>query len=111
MHGFLESVRIENLKTGLHVLLLSAGFTNSNIRNNALMADGSVQGVSPRDESKLMSPEHVARQLTLAIKRKKRNKILTMQGKLAALFQRIIPTVVDRAAYREFAREPDSPFK
>ncbi|MFW6369879.1 MAG: SDR family oxidoreductase [Bacteroidota bacterium] len=111
MHGFLESLRIENMKNGLHVLLLSAGFTASNIRNSALMADGSTQGSSPRNESKLMPAEKVAKVLLRAIQKRKRNKILTVQGKLAALFQRIVPTVVDWGAYREFAREPDSPFK
>ncbi len=36
MQGFLESLRIENLKKGLHVLIACPGFTASNIRNTAL---------------------------------------------------------------------------
>ena len=32
LQGFLESLRIENLKNNLHVLIISPGFTSSNIR-------------------------------------------------------------------------------
>ena len=92
-------------------MILSAGFTRSQIREKALTFNGEEQGRSPRDEDKMMTPEHVANAIIRAIKRKKRNKILTIEGQLTALFQRIIPTVVDIVAYKKFAREPDSPFK
>ena len=36
IHGLLESLRLENLKKGLHVLIACPGFTASNIRNTAL---------------------------------------------------------------------------
>lgn len=111
IHGFLETIRIENLKRGLHVMILSAGFTSSNIRKSALDANGNQQGESPRDEKKMMKPEEVAKSMITAIKHKKRNKILTVEGKLTALFQRILPTVVDWGAYRKFAKEPNSPLK
>ena len=48
MTGFLESLRIENLKKGLHVLIAAPGFTSSNIRENALSASGENQKESPR---------------------------------------------------------------
>jgi NAD(P)-dependent dehydrogenase (short-subunit alcohol dehydrogenase family) len=44
MHGFLETIRIENLKKGLHVMILAPGFTSTEIRKHALTADGSEQG-------------------------------------------------------------------
>ena len=51
MQGFLEVLRIEHLKKGLHVLIACPGFTTSNIRNVALTADGSAQGEILRTES------------------------------------------------------------
>src|SRR5690606_8783512 len=36
MNGFMESLRVENLKTGLHIMVACPGFTASNIRNTAL---------------------------------------------------------------------------
>jgi len=60
MHGFLEALRTENLKTGLHILFIAPAFTTSNIRKTALGANGSEQGESPRDENKMMTAEQVA---------------------------------------------------
>ena len=36
IHGFLETIRIENLKKGLHVMIIAPGFTASDIRKHAL---------------------------------------------------------------------------
>jgi len=111
MHGFLETIRIENLKNGLHVMIIAPGFTSTEIRRNALTANGSKQGDSPLDEHKLMSPEHVARWVLKGIIQNKRNKILTWEGRFTALFQRIVPTLVDRAYYYQMSRESKSPIK
>jgi short-subunit dehydrogenase len=111
IHGFLETIRIENLRTGLHVMIIAPGFTSSEIRKHALTANGEEQGESPRNERKLMSPEYVAKWVLKGIRKKKRNKLLTWEGRLTALFQRIIPTVVDRAYYYEMSKEPKSPLK
>jgi short-subunit dehydrogenase len=111
MHGFLETLRIENLRKGLHVMIIAPGFTATEIRLHALTGDGSEQGQSPRKEDKLMSPQYVAKWILKGIRKKKRNKILTWIGRLTALFQRIIPEMVDRAYYLEMSREPDSPLK
>ncbi len=111
IHGFLETIRIENLKNGLHVMVIAPGFTASEIRRHALIADGSEQGESPREEGKLNSPEFVARWVLKGIRKKKRNKLLSMEGKLTALFQRIFPSFVDWVYYHEMLKEPKSPLK
>jgi len=111
MHGFLETLRIEYLKEKLHVMIIAPGFTASEIRKNALLADGSPQGNSPREEKKLKSPEFVARWVLRGIRKKKRNKIMTWAGRFTALLQRITPALVDYVYYLEMKREPDSPLK
>jgi short-subunit dehydrogenase len=111
IHGFLETIRIENLKKGLHVMVIAPGFTSSEIRKHALTADGTEQGNSPRKEGKMMSPEYVAKWVLKGLRKKKRNKILTWAGRFTALFQRIIPAVVDWAYYLEMSKEPESPIK
>jgi short-subunit dehydrogenase len=111
IHGFLETIRIENLKKGLHVMIIAPGFTSTEIRKHALTACGEEQGESPRDERKLMPPEYVAKWVIKGIRKKKRNKLLTVEGKLTALFQRIVPDLVDWAYYFEMSREPKSPIK
>jgi short-subunit dehydrogenase len=111
IHGLLETIRIENLKKGLHVMIIAPGFTATEIRMHALNADGTEQGVSPRVEENLRSPEFVARWVLKGIRKRKRNKHITLVGQLTALFQRIIPGFVDWAFYNAFSKEPDSPLK
>jgi len=111
LHGFLETLRIENLKNGLHVLILCAGFTKSDIRKKALTADGSQQGFTPREEEKMMLPEDVAKAIVRAINCKRNYVILTLEGKMTALVKRIAPRFLEFAAYMKMASEPESPLK
>lgn len=111
IHGILEVIRTENLKTGLHVLIACPGFTSSNIRNTARAADGSMQGESPRDEKKMMSPEKVAHKIAWAVKKRKTRLTLTSQGRLTVLLNKLFPGFVDKMVYNHFAKEPDSPLK
>ena len=111
IQGFLETIRIENLKKGLHVLIACPGFTSTNIRNTALGKDGSQQGESPRDEDKMMTPEEVARHIRRAVDKRKRTLILTSQGKLTVLLNKFFPKLIDKMVYKHMAKETDSPFK
>ncbi len=111
MSGFLESVRIENLKNGLHVLVAFPGFTTSNIRNTALDANGSEQSESPRDEQKMMSPELVARLIYKAVAERKNTITLTSQGKLMAWGNKFFPSWLDKFVFGHFVKEPDTPLK
>ena len=111
MQGFLEVVRIENMKKGLHVLIACPGFTASNIRNTALAADGSEQGESPRDEASMMSAEEVATRIAKAIQKRKKQLILTSQGKLTVCLNKFFPSFMDKMVYNHMAKEPNSPFK
>ncbi|MFP4024346.1 MAG: SDR family oxidoreductase [Thiohalospira sp.] len=111
LHGFLETLRIENLKTGLHVLIAAPGFTESNVRKSALSADGTPQGESPLNEKKLMPAEKVAKKIAKAIINRKRNIIISFEGKISVLLQRVIPKSLDRLFYNHMSKEPNSPFK
>ncbi len=111
MHGFLEALRIENMQNDLHVLIAAPGFTSSNIRKSALVADGAEQGDSPRTEEKMMAPEEVARNIFNAINKRKQTLILTSQGKLTVFLKKLAPRFLDQLVYKHFAGEPDSPLK
>jgi len=111
MNGFFESLRTEVMKKGVHVLVVAPGFTSSNIRNTALTADGSSQGESPRDESKMMTSEEVATRILKATTSRKRDLVLTTQGKLAVFLNKWIPGILDGIVYNQMAKEKDSPFQ
>jgi NAD(P)-dependent dehydrogenase (short-subunit alcohol dehydrogenase family) len=110
IHGFLESLRCENLKTGLHVLIACPGFTASNIRNTALSANGTAQGETPRDEKAMMQPDEVARIVFDALQKKRLYAVMTLQGKLAVWINKWFPALADRLVYNTMAKEPGSPF-
>ena len=95
----------------MNVLILSAGFTASNIRKSALDANGNPQGETPKPEERLTPPERVAKNVIRSIRKRKRNRIMTVEGQLMVFFQRIIPVIVDNAIYRKFKKEPNSPVK
>lgn len=111
IRGFLDTVRIEHLKDGLNVLIFAPGYTASNVRKAALTADGSCQGETPLNESKLMSAEKCAQYLAKALVRRKSQVILTPLGRLTVLAHRVFPGFTDRCTYRFVSREANSPFK
>ncbi len=110
MQGFLDVLRIENLKKDLHVLVACPGFTASNIRMSALAKDGSQQGETPRDEDKMMSPDRVAGKIIDAVMKRKRSIIMTRDGVLTVFLNKFFPQWVDKMVYTHMAKEPDSPF-
>lgn len=110
MHGFLESLRCENLKKGLHVLIACPGYTASNIRKTALNSAGKTQNETPLNEDKLMQPGEVAKLVFDAISKKRLYLILTLQGKLAVWINKFWPALADKLSYNVISKEPDSPF-
>ena len=111
VYGFLETLRIEHLHDNLHVMIFAPGFTASNIRQTALVADGSRQGETPRDESKMMSAEECARHMIKGIRKRKATMVLTPIGKILVFLNKIAPRFVDRLEYNFMKKEPNSPFK
>ena len=110
IRGFLDTLRVENLKTGLHVLVAAPGYTSSNIRNAALVKDGSPQGDSPRNEAGMMSAEKVAFKIMKAVERKQAELILTFkEGKLSVFLKKTFPRLLDKLTYNFLAKEQDSP--
>jgi short-subunit dehydrogenase len=107
LNGFLEALRVENLKTGLHVMVAAPGFTASNIRNTALSKDGSQQGESSMDEGKMVTSQEVAQIIVEGVIKRKRTLIMTGQGKLAVLMNKLVPAWVDKKVYELFTKEKD----
>ncbi|MFA5328752.1 MAG: SDR family oxidoreductase [Prolixibacteraceae bacterium] len=112
IRGFLDTLRIENLKKGLHVLVAAPGFTASEVRKVALSNDGTQQGETPRDESKMMTAEECAGHIVKAVEKRKRELILTFtEGKLTVFLGKFFPSLLDKLTYNHMAKEPNSPFK
>ncbi len=91
--------------------MFAPGYTESNVRNAALVADGSAQGKTPLEEGKLMSAERCAEYLAKGLRKRKSELILTTLGKATVWMHRRFPRMTDRMTYNFIAKEEDSPFK
>lgn len=105
MNGFMESLRTELLKTGVHVMVACPGFTTSNIRVAALSKDGAAHGETSMEEGKMMSAEDVAEIICDGIAARKRTLVMTGQGKLAVWMNKLFPKFTDRKVFQLFAKE------
>lgn len=111
MNGFLDALRVENLKTGIHILTACPGFTASNIRNTALDKNGVQQGESTLHEEKMMTSDEVAKIIADGVENRKRTLIMTGQGKLVVFLSKFLPGFLDNMVYNTFAKEKNSLLK
>jgi short-subunit dehydrogenase len=112
IRGFLDTIRIEHLHSGLHVLVAAPGFTASEVRKVALTADGTPQGETPRNEGAMMSAETCAFKIAEAVRKRRRSLILTFtEGKLTVFLGKFFPSLLDKLTFNHMAKEPDSPLK
>lgn len=109
--GFMQSLRIENLKRNLHVGIIYPGYTSSNIRNAALNKNGQPQAESPLDEQKLMPASKVAETIVWMVQCRRRQRILTNQGHLVNFLNTFFPSLTDRLVFNFVSKEKDSPFR
>lgn len=109
IHAFMNTIRVENVNNRLHVMIAAPGYTTSNIRKNALLADGSVQHETPRDENKMMTSEKVAWHIANGIQKRKRTVTLTTEGKLSVFLYKFFPGLVDKIVLKKIKKEPDFP--
>ncbi len=109
MYGFLTTLRIENIKRGLHVMIAHPGFTESDIRKHALLANGQEQGETPRKEEKMMTADEVAIKILKGIKKRKRVMVMTFIGKSAWVLEKLFPRWTHKQLYKGISKEPGTP--
>lgn len=105
MNGFMESLRTELLKTGVHVMVACPGFTTSNIRVAALAKDGTSHGETSMEEGEMMTAEEVAVHIANGIAARKRTLVMTGQGKLTVWINKLLPALADKLVFNHFTKE------
>jgi short-subunit dehydrogenase len=91
--------------------MVSPGFVATEVRITALLADGSLQGGSPRKEGKMMSAEKCAALIYRGIRKRKREMVLSLvEGKVAVFLSKWWPSFVEYVNYTILKKEPDCPF-
>ncbi len=95
LHGFFDSLRAENHKNNIAVTLVCPGFVNTNVSKNALIGDGSSQGKMDVATENGIQPDHFAKLMAKAI-RKKKEEVYIAGGKekLGVFTKRFFPKLL-----------------
>jgi short-subunit dehydrogenase len=95
MSEFFSSLRNELSDTGVSVTVVYPSWVSTGITGRALRADGSVKGKVSIHEEGAMSPENCAKIILGAVSRRKREVVMTFEGKLGPWLRLIAPGIVD----------------
>jgi short-subunit dehydrogenase len=103
LNGFLEALRTELQPDGIHVLTACPGYTQSNIRQNALGRKG---GEKMREEARMMTAEAVAVAIRRAVDARKQVLVLTPLGRMTVWLNKWLPgRWADAMVLRNFRKE------
>ncbi|MGB7114685.1 MAG: SDR family oxidoreductase [Anaerolineales bacterium] len=97
MTGFFDSLRNELADSGVSVTMIYPGWVSTGISSRALRADGKPTGKISVQEEGAMPVDDCARQIVQAVAMRKREVVMTLQGKLGLWIRLIAPGAVDRA--------------
>lgn len=91
LHGFYESLLLEEEKNNILVTIACPGKINTNISVNALNGEGSTHGVMDHNQETGMSADECVRQLFLAVSKGKKEILIGNKEILAVKIKRFFP--------------------
>lgn len=105
LHGLFETLRTELRRTGVDVMMVCPGYTETNISFSALDGDGSITKHPQSRVGKMASPSKVADAVFLAAGKGRRIIVLTPAGILSRYLCKIWPALYDRLMVRSVGGE------
>lgn len=103
LHGFYESLLLEEEHNGIHVTIACPGKINTQISTNALNSTGEKHGKMDHNQSTGMSAEECARQLLNALEKKKKEVLIGNKEIKAVTLKRFLPKVFWRVIKKQSA--------
>jgi dehydrogenase/reductase SDR family protein 7B len=100
LRAIVESLRIEEAKSNVHIGLMLVGFTAIEFEKKTLAPDGSMISIKDRARFKPQSMEKVALEILKNIKKRKFKSTLTPIGILNAFLQVLFPSLVENILIR-----------
>lgn len=91
LHGFYESLLLEEEKNGIKVTIACPGKINTNISLNALNGSGGTHGVMDHNQATGMSAEECVRQLYVAVSKNKKEVLIGNKEIMAVKIKRFFP--------------------
>lgn len=98
MAGFFDSLRIELANSGISVTMIYPGWVSTGISSRSLWADGTLTGKLSKHEKNAMPVDVCARIILDAAAKRKREVVMTFQGKVGLWLRLIAPKFVDEVA-------------
>jgi len=93
---FLEALRLELRESGVDVTVVYPGVVDTQIRHHGYGPDGRPAGRSGLKDDKAMPVQECARQIAVAMHERRRELVMTLQGRLGLWLKMLAPKLVDR---------------
>ena len=93
LHGYYESLALENIKNNISITILCPGKINTPISTNALRGDGMKHNIMDHNQETGMPVEECVRQILQAVSKKKREVLIGNKEILAVYIKRFFPNL------------------
>jgi short-subunit dehydrogenase len=102
---FFEALRLELQDSGVDVTIVYPGVVATNIRLHGYGPDGKPAGKSGLKEDNAMSVDECVRRIVQAMLARKRELVMTLQGRIGLWLRLALPKVVDRMILRAVKKD------
>jgi short-subunit dehydrogenase len=93
LHGYYESLALEEIKNNIQITLLCPGKINTPISTHALKGNGEIHNIMDHNQETGMSVETCAHQILRAVEKKKREVYIGNKEILAVYLKRFLPNL------------------
>ncbi|MGJ4745951.1 SDR family oxidoreductase [Leptospira sp. SA-E8] len=97
IQAFMDSIRLENNKTGIHVMTASPGIVKTDISVKALSGDGTPHGIMDEKQKRGQNPHTVAKKILKGMEKRKREVYPSkISEKIGLLLSKVSPKTLDK---------------
>lgn len=93
LHGFYETMRLEQLENNIKITLLVPGSVRTNMSPNALTGEGAKHGKQDRMLEEGMTVDYCVRHILKAVRKNKEEAVFGNKEPLAVLIKRFLPGI------------------
>jgi dehydrogenase/reductase SDR family protein 7B len=93
LHGYYESLALENIKNNISITILCPGKINTPISTNALRGDGMKHNIMDHNQETGMPVDECVRQILHAVSKKKREVLVGNKEILTVYIKRFFPSL------------------
>jgi short-subunit dehydrogenase len=96
LHGYFDTLRLEEENNGIHVLIVCPGKIKTNVSHNALLSDGSAHNKLDDSHANAMTAEDCAKQILNAYYKNKEQVLIGGKELLMVYLKRYLPSLFSK---------------